>query len=476
MYLKNLFPNPVSCTENEAEKFVFGAQVDARVSGLSAQCIERIKTLWHRFSCTASQLSVVAENSPCCRLIIGRTDCILNSGDNYAIHADSAGVCVVGKDASSLMNGIMTLMQMICPDVLSEGQESLYISSADIHDAPAMGFRAIHLCIFPGSTLSKIEKAIHLAGFLKLSHVILEFWGTFRYECIPYWSDRSFSREELLPLVQLAQSYGMEVIPMINHFGHASQSRALNGRHVVLDANPRLARLFEPDGWTWCLSNPDTYKLLAEMRAEMIDFCGSGQYFHLGFDEAYSFASCDRCRKRVPHELLAEYLNHLTDDLCQISRRPIIWHDELIRRSDFGEGPIVANGQSHGTEKALDLLDRRMIMADWQYDYRNGFNPTTAYFIEKGFDTVVCPWDNHENIQTLSIDVRKYGAYGMILTTWHHLENFLRNSTFWANCAWKADRSAHSASGTESAALLRTLYPANGNFLHAGWSNCEVEF
>ena len=30
----------------------------------------------------------------------------------------------------------------------------------------------------------------------------------------------------------------MEVIPMINHLGHASASRACYGRHVVLDQNP----------------------------------------------------------------------------------------------------------------------------------------------------------------------------------------------------------------------------------------------
>ena len=59
---------------------------------------------------------------------------------------------------------------------------------------------------------------------------------------------------------------------MSNQFGHATQSRDAYGRHVLLNRNPRLSRLFEPDGWTWCLSNPDTYRMLAEMRAEL-DVC-----------------------------------------------------------------------------------------------------------------------------------------------------------------------------------------------------------
>ena len=88
----------------------------------------------------------------------------------------------------------------------------------------------------------------------------------------------------------------MEPVPMINHFGHAPQSRSCMGRHTILNAEPRLSLLFEPDGWTWCLSNPDTYRLLADMRAELCGLFGDGKYFHLGFDEAYSFATCPKCR------------------------------------------------------------------------------------------------------------------------------------------------------------------------------------
>ena len=39
-----------------------------------------------------------------------------------------------------------------------------------------------------------------------------------------------------------------EVIPMLNHLGHAAQSRACFGKHVVLDQNRKRALLYEPDG------------------------------------------------------------------------------------------------------------------------------------------------------------------------------------------------------------------------------------
>ena len=475
MYLRNLYPVPKSFSENGSERFAFGSRVTARTGSLPPEYAARAKYLWRRFSCDASELELVPAIDGF-KLLIGSADCRLQQGDSYAIKACKTGVCVAAKDAVSLLDGIKTLVQLICPIDLTEGSEAFYISAAEIHDAPAIAFRAIHLCIFPDTSLFNIEKAIHLAGFLKFTHVVLEFWGTFRYECLPAlsWRGRSFSKEELAPLVELARSYGMEIIPMVNHCGHASQSRSRYGRHTVLDQDPRLSCLFEPDGWTWCLSNPDTYKLQQAMRNELKDLCGPGSYFHLGFDEAYSFATCDRCRRRVSHELLAEYLNRLTEDVCASGRRPIVWHDQFIRRSDFGEGSIIANGGDRGTADALNMLDRRIIIADWQYGYTDGFDPTSKLFMEKGFDTIICPWDDPENVRSVSGSVKTLGAFGVMFTSWDHLPAFLQDAGSWANCAWMKELYPPKAPITESACLLRRLYDTHGDFDRAGWNLNEV--
>ncbi len=474
MYLRHLYPSPTIFAEDESEKFVFGSQVNAYMSGLSADCAERVKALWKSFSFTSSTLTLVEKGNGFC-FGTGEAEATLNDADTYSVKVKASGISVAARSEQGLMDGIKTLVQLICPVELANGKESFYISSAEIHDSPAIAFRAVHICIFPESKLYNIEKAIHLAGFLKMTHIILEFWGTFRYECLPElsWKDRSYSRSDLSALVDIARSYGMEIIPMVNHFGHASQSRSTYGRHVTLNSNPRFARLFEPDGWTWCLSNPDTYKLLSEMRAEMTEFCGKGSYFHLGFDEAASFATCDRCRKRVPHVLLAEFLNRLTDDLWKTGRRPIVWHDQFIRRSDFGEGPIIASGDYQNTAAAIDLLDRRIIIADWEYGYTDGFNVTTEVFIKKGFDTVICPWDNPENVISIANDVKRLNAYGIILTTWDHLPMWLKKATFSAEQVWNSNPGRF-YSDIESAYILRTLYPTQGDYESSGWNLNEV--
>ena len=121
--------------------------------------------------------------------------------------------------------------------------------------------------------------------------------------------------------------------PCLWHGGHphaqppgpATQSWACYGRHVVLNQNPRLACLFEPDGWTWCISNPDTLSLLRALRKELMELCGPGSYLPSGLRRGLPYATCDCCSQKDGPKLLADYLNGLTEELAAEGRRPIIW-------------------------------------------------------------------------------------------------------------------------------------------------------
>ena len=54
---------------------------------------------------------------------------------------------------------------------------------------------------------------------MKLTHVVFEFWGTYKYDCLKSlsWERYSYGFNEIKPLINLARSFGMEVIPMLNH-------------------------------------------------------------------------------------------------------------------------------------------------------------------------------------------------------------------------------------------------------------------
>ncbi|NLD86670.1 MAG: family 20 glycosylhydrolase [Clostridiales bacterium] len=477
MYLQRMYPKPAYFKEYDTEPFYFGSEITARLSGnVSDKIVEGMKELWNSFSFTASSLKVEKVKGDDFYILIGDRD-VPAAGDYYTIASSAAGAALSAISEKALFDGFTTLVQLITPVELSEGNERLFVCPCDIKDKPTISFRSIHLCVFPECELYTIEKLIRLAGFLKLTHVVLEFWGVLKYDSNPYlgWSKSAFTKDQIRPLIKVAHSLGLEVIPMFNHFGHASQQRGAIGRHVTLNQNPRMQMLFEPDGWTWCLSNPNAIKLLGDIRDELCELCGNGDYFHIGCDEAYSFATCSKCASRVPYELYAEHINAITASLSKKGRRPIMWHDELINRSDFKcVDTVVANGHVHNTYPALDLLDKRVIIADWQYYYKTKDNPTTPYFIKKGFDTVLCPWDELPNVRALCDTCRDLGAYGVMLTTWHHLYGYIRLFTSVADMLWQgSDDNFDTVARMEAAAILRKVYPSD-DFERSGWHPYEV--
>ena len=123
---------------------------------------------------------------------------------------------------------------------------------------------------------------------LKYSHIVLEFWGMLKLDCMKElsWSI-GYEKEQVRPILDEARAMGMQIIPMFNQWGHATACRLISGKHVVLDQNPALQTLFSPDGWSWDLENPEVRRLHRAIRTELCELCGEGDYFHLGCDEVY---------------------------------------------------------------------------------------------------------------------------------------------------------------------------------------------
>lgn len=491
MYLQNLYPKP-SCMEAGEGVFTFGAKLLMETDAdLTPEEIGRLKILFSQFTYTASCLQVRTtehrtQGPVRAVLAVGRTaspEAVETrlSENRYELQVLPREIRIGAENGKALMEAFSTLVQLVEPECLEEGKEDFRVQAVRITDRTSMGFRAIHLCVFPETTPVHLKKAIRLAGFLKFTHVILEFWGMFPWRCLPElsWKRMAYSRKEVRELISEIRSWGMEVIPMINHLGHATQSRASRGRHVVLDQAPRYAKLFEPDGWTWCVTNPDTLKLLKEMREEMIELCGPGSYFHLGFDEAYSFATCPSCRKKASGEaeLLADYINTLAADLDSQGRRSIIWHDELLASRDWPEKTVANGDHYHHTASAIDRIDRRVILADWQYDLISGGMPTSEYFMKKGFDVLLCPWDNLENVNNLCNASRQLQAMGMIFTTWDTLPDCIRKMQAVAKMMWEEECPAQAPQVpvTEAGSIFRKLMTGTDSYEQAGWNRTEVE-
>ncbi len=359
-------------------------------------------------------------STPVIRIEAGST---VKESEAYHVEAKGKKLLISSGSLAGVRYALSTIRQMAEALPGTKTVQGWFIPETIIDDAPSLHFRGLHLCWFPETRAIRIEQGIRMAAYYKYNYVVLELWGVYPYKALPQmaWAEHQTTEKELRRLVKLGNELGVKMIPQFNLFGHAAASRVSVGKHVLLDLHPEYASLFEPDGWTWCLSNPETKKLLTAIILELLDIFDNPEYFHIGFDEAYSAGTCKACRAGNYRETFFNHLMFINKLLAQHHARPLMWHDMLLRRDDPRWKGYVVYGNEK-TDGLLERLPKDFILCDWQYGApKKGETwPTMRLFKEKGFDVIACPWRNFAGIESQAKQAISEQYFGVLCTTWHH--------------------------------------------------------
>ena len=456
--------------------FVFDSRLCARADARLDN--DTVRTLWQGFCFRAGQLSLSRgeENS------FAAGDAAVPAvpaGKEFALCVTPTGIAVAGQDYAGLVRGLMTLMQRIEAVDLEEGRERFRNACCALESTYSIRTRMIHFCIFPETTRAFMTKCIRLAGAMQYTHVILEFWGMLRYDCLSELAwPCAWSKDFVRGLIREIRDLGMEPVPMINHLGHATASRVSGGKHVVLDQNPRLALLFSEDGWSWNIRTEKAKALLRAMRAELYELFGDGEYIHLGCDEVYSYETGEE-----NHRLMREYLGGLIRETAAEGRRPILWGDMFLNRAAVGltgdDRGYACNCDTPAHAQAfLDELPREAVIADWHYSVLQAPVKTSVYLKAHGFEVLGAPWYEPKNGQAHADTVRENGLLGVMVTTWHTLAAHMPQIVTEAlqmgayHAPWSGDRGIELR--TETAALCRKIFFVNGDYEEAGWVDEQI--
>lgn len=451
--------------------FTFGSRV--RILAHSSLDNALIRELWSGFTFTASEADIVSHDDP--SVIIGSPEPQALDGHSCVTSVTAEGIYIAAKDSASLTDGFLSILSAIKPICLENGREELSLQTGLRYIDRPIERKAVHICVFPETSMFFLRRMVRLAGFLRYSHIVLEFWGTYRFKCLPElaWRERSFTADALKPIIDDAAALGVEIIPEFNHLGHASSSRSIYGKHTVLDQNPRLATLFSEDGWAWDLTNPSVRPLLKKVRAELSGLCGRGGFFHLGCDECYSYEGSPE-----KMSLAAGFIADICYETLSEGRRPIIWGDMLLTKERMRyskDEPYECNCKSEAVaHELMSRLPKQTVIADWQYNIKSGVWRSTEYFMQNGFDTFVCPWEGRENLGSAVKTVKELKPFGLMETTWHHLPKMVR-ALLYLNYALEGDAPSDPLLCTETATLMRKLLPAT-NYEEAGWARTQLEF
>ncbi len=437
-------------------------------------CSDVLRELWQGFTYTKSFVTLLPAADTA--FVIGAACPVeIPEGKQYAVYVGEDGIAVSAHTDGDLMQGIFALMRRIKCD--SPEAAAPYLETGVFFDTEDISVRMAHFCIFPETTFDFMQKMIRLCGALHYTHIILEFWGMLQYDCMKElgWP-MAFTKEQAKELVSLIRLLGMEPVPMFNHLGHASGVRMISGKHVVLDQNPALAPYFGEDGWNWNIQSETVLQLLKNIRAELYEVFGDCEYFHLGVDECYLYGT-----DYALADSLTAFLCRITGEVLAEGRRPIIWGDMFISHETLGTTKAEYSCNCHDqriADKVLSALDKRTIIADWQYHKKEGTLVTTPYFMERGFDVLCCPWERCENVKVNIDTVRKHNALGVMETTWHTLS---KGGAFLFDCAELCKPENRDVifkgvfASPAAATLLRKVWPRFDGYETAGWATCQIE-
>ena len=432
------------------------------------------KELWHNFTLGASELNISETDEYA--LKVGSTPRPQLDGFDYAINIDSSGIYLTARSEKTLIQGFFLLLDLFRAEENGE-KTTVAADACSIKESARIKNRMVHFCIFPETELWELQRFIRFCAALRYTHIILEFWGMLKYDCLAELSwPFAYTKEQIKPIIAEANDLGLEIVPMFNHWGHASASRSMHGKHVVLDQNPTLQPLFTDDGWCWNISSAKTKALLREIRRELIEICGEGEYFHIGCDEADGFTYTEENM-----QIACDYINELDRELEKSQRRAIAWADMFIYKHQ-GYSPdnsYYCGADSMESESyMLSRLNKRIVLADWQYLSAKAPIETAINIKSYGFDCLLCPWDRgDEQIKAVIDTVSTSELFGFIHTTWHTLSTGMPYVGTIAIGGYEdISKTKTNEITSRYAALLRRVMPIGGDYKKAGWSQFQVSY
>lgn len=424
----------------------------------------------------AVNVSLVETDKP--EIIIGDGRAEKFSRDGIISITDK-GAYIGAKDFRRAITGLFMVLDDAVAENLEENNVCINIPVSKRDIEMTVNNFMVHICIFPEIPFETYLKLMRLIGVLGYTHAVLEFWGSLKFDCLTElaWKDNSFTKQQAKVLIETLRSFGVQPVPMFNHFGHASGSRLKFGKHVVLDQNLRLAPLFSWDGWWWRFDKVAVLDLLKKIREELYELFGEGDYFHIGFDESFSYPSDEESTEK-----LCSFINQLCSEVIEEGKTPLLWGDLFLHEPTVGidrEGGYEGNCASKEiSEKMFNSLPKQAIVCDWQYFVKKSPWISAQYFKEKGVKTIVCPCVDKLGVDTAFETAKQLNAFGLMQTTWHFFynEGMATPLLTYYYKAFNCSKALKKVGGQlHMASIMRKVCPADGKYEKAGWANVDVE-
>jgi hexosaminidase len=328
-----------------------------------------------------------------------------DTDEAYLLEATPHRIVVAGKGDAGTFYGVQTLRQLLLP----VGQK-LEVPAVTIKDWPTMQYRGVHFDVSRGPipTMDYMKKVIRTIAEYKLNlfSLYMEYVFDFPQQPIIAPKEASITPAMIKELVTYAAQYHITMLPEQQAFGHL---------HHALKWEMYSDMAERPHGHVLSPSNPKSYEFIKSMYAQLIPLFPS-PLFHIGADETFELG-LGQTKARVDEvgigRVYLEHLQKVAEIVKPYHKRLMFWGDIAMKYPEL-----------------LKILPKDVIAVAWQYDDKPNFDAELKPYKDAGLDLFVAPGANnwnlifpdlsvaYVNIRNFVRDGQKYGAMGMLNTTW----------------------------------------------------------
>jgi hexosaminidase len=262
----------------------------------------------------------------------------------YRLTLASKAVKIEANAAPGLFYGVQTLLQLI-----RNRDGRLSLPQGEIIDWPDVQLRVIywddahHL-----ERLEVLKHAVQEAAFFKINGFAIKLEGHFQYKNAPVITEPyALSPSELQELTDFALRYHVQLIPYLDAPAHVA--------FILKHPEYAALRAFPNSNYEFCVTSPDTYKLLFGMFDDLLEANKGSKYFVLSTDEPYyvGLANSSQCEEMSQAKklgsvgkLLAEFVTKSANYLHDRGRTVIFWGEYPLKSEDITALPTAQSWTS----------------------------------------------------------------------------------------------------------------------------------
>jgi len=377
----------------------------------------------------SSAIYFLKDTNPVAQKILDSWNIAIENDEGYVILINKDSFFVIFRTARGMYYAIQTIRDIFLMSHIKIVNKSKYLSIPNllIVDYPTFSFRAVHLVISKKVGTKSIKNIIEKASHFKFNYLILQVNNNLKYATHPEISSSdAFTKEELRDIISFAKERYFSVIPELKLF--CKQQKLLASAYPKLMQSAFLS--FKKKKQSFCYDpNKEVYPIIFDLIRELLDLF-QPEYFHIGHDECFGI----KYNPPQSYLLFAEDVNRVANFLLKQGVKPIMWADMVIKSK---------NGKYKDLYKAINLINKSVIMVDWSYyPYQLDYS-SVLLLREKGFEVIGATFKDERVIQRFSVFMKNLDPkpLGMIATTWYYVpwkkKNFLfeilkvSSSYFW---------------------------------------------